>query len=174
MINLENLTEMEYNYEDNYNDFNILENLDDMLEDFTGGVYDKDEYICDVIGYIAENYTPIYYKRIWEEGAKIYEYVEDTMKELGELLEGSLMTTFQYSISCYNELGLYENLEELKFNIAIEYLDTLYTSENKETQEVLKELTDEDIIDKLKTLDVDNKIANIYEAIDKMVGDIRC
>lgn len=174
MKNLTNLTEMEYNYEDKYDDFNILGNLDDMLEDFTGGVYDKDEYICDVIGYIAENYTPIYSKQIWEEGVKIYEYVEDTMKELGELLEGSLMTTFQYGIQRYNELGLYGNLDELKFNIAIEYLDTVYENENEETREALEELTDEDIINKLKTLDVDNKIEHIYNAMDKMVGDIRC
>lgn len=174
MKNLTNLTKMEYNYEDDYNDFDILGNLDDMLEDFENESYSKNDYICDVIGYIAEDFTPMFNHEIWKEASKIYEYIEDSIQEVDGLIDGNLMSTFQYGIQRYNELGLYENLEELKFNVAIEYLDAIYEDENKETQEVLKGLTDEDIINRLKGLDVDNKIVHIYSAIKEMVGDLRC
>lgn len=174
MINLINLTQMEYNYYNDYNNYNILENLDNMLEEFTNGTYDKDDYICDIISYIAEDYTPIYNNQIWGEAAEIYEHVEEAIEEVGGLIEGNLVRTFQYGIQRYNELGLYSNLEELKFNIAIEYLDTIYKDESTDTQYILKQLKNEDIINKIKGLDVDNKIAHIYEAIEKMVGDLRC
>ena len=172
--NLINLTKEEYTYY-TYNDgsLNVLENLEDMLYVFETND-DKELYICDLINSIADSYVSIYNYQIWKDAAMIPDWIEEAIEEYGGLMGGNLLNTFQYGIYRYNELGLYENLEELIFNYAILYLDSdIYNYEEKHIQEKILKLTNNDIKDAVSNIDNNSTFEDITIAMDNLIERLK-
>ena len=153
--NLKNLKFVEYNTVSRYGNLDILENLEDMAYEVVSNWDGSSSCINTVFWEIADNYTPVYNFDIWENGKNILEYIEETIEELGGLIDGNLCRTFQVGICRYNVQTLNENIEELIINYCIAELDKLFD-----------EVTDEQLKNKIANLQLDD-VYEIVEGIDE-------
>ena len=150
--NLKNLEFVEYNTVSEYDNLDILENLEDMAYELITWNNDS-SYIADAFLEIADNYTPIHNGGIWEEAGKVTEYIEEAIEERGGLIDNDLIRTFQAGICRYNELTLYGNTEELIINYTLIKLDELFN-----------EVTDEQLKNKISNIELND----VYEIIDRI------
>lgn len=166
---LKQLTKADYVYS-SYEEGNldVLENLQDMLYEFEVA-NEEEAYICEIINEIANSYVPIYHHRIWKEASEIPDWIEEAMNEVGGLINGDLISTFQYGISRYNERGLYENIDSLKYNYAILYLDDIYDNQSEYIREKMRGITKDDVLDALKFTDVNDTLGSIVDAMESLI-----
>lgn len=104
--------------------YDTLEDLGyevEMISQFEN--YNNDSYICDIISEISDNYVNIYNHQLWELAPLISDYIEDSINEFGTPSEMDLVEIFQIGQYYYNERVFYENLEDIIFNLALQYLE---------------------------------------------------
>ena len=147
-----------------YKDYNLNESVKlgyekAMMDDFSnyGGI------IGDAITEIADNYVSIYNSELWEISPKIRYFIEEAMGEFGISNEIDLIKIFQMGQYYYNVQLLYDNLEILIFNYAIEYLEMnypkIFTMLTKNLENYIEEIL----------LDIDNN--SYMEDIDTIIDD---
>ncbi|MEB9013938.1 hypothetical protein P4H82_27605 [Bacillus cereus] len=93
--------------------YDTLEALDfdiDVLESFYE--YDGSTYACDAITEIADNFTPIYTKELWEGVPKIKEYIEEAIAQgLCETPRGQ-----RVELENFYRAGYYQYFTQLLYN----------------------------------------------------------
>ena len=146
-------------------DCKLEENDENLMEQFFE--YDDSTYICDAISEIADSSVGIYDDEILANAGNLYAsgaYAE--AKEQGLMGEGNdLIKNLQCAWYEYNSTQLYDNLDVLVYNYAVERLNEseLYFSEQQ-----LEELAD-----KLSNIDNNSQFYEIDEAVDEFVYEMQ-
>lgn len=166
LTNIKQFKELDF-YKD-YENLDILKNLEDMAYSF---IFEYNEgYICDIISYIADNCVPIYYSEIWEQAKEVSEYVKEAFNEFGYNENEDLEINMQKGIYYYNEYSLYQNLDILIYNYAVNYLDeAIEYIEDEETKERAKRVTAEELKELLSNIDNNNTYEDINQIIEEYI-----
>lgn len=168
-----NLTSHGYiEYSDYNGNLDKLGNLYDMIDEFEDLSMDSEIYICDYITEIADSHIPVYTNNIWEEAEEIQEWIEEVITENGGLIKNDLIRTFSYAIYRYNEDGLYENLDAMLFNKAVQYLDDKFTEASIMAQSKLLEMTDRDLKKILTDYDGNGKLSTLKNRLDELIQEL--
>ena len=125
--------------------------------------YSSDNYLADTISETADSFTPIYNNELWKIAPAISEYIAEAMSEglvdpsaKNFTLERAFMAgAYEY----YTQL-LYENLESIVFNSALNYAIENYPE---------ADIDPDDLEDALKDIDNNNTYNNIESAVDKLL-----
>lgn len=136
----------------------------DACEEVIGN-YSNDAYICDIITEVADNSVNIYNHQLWENAPKIREYIEEAIEEgLVDTSNVDLIRIFQAGEYQYYTQLLYENLETMIFNYAVNYINENYPDVNIEAEEVEQRLSN---IDNNDTFD------RIEEEINALIEELK-
>lgn len=149
------------NYEELENIFSDDEVIcDEVATQYTG-------YICDAIMEGADNAVPIYDKELCEACWELNDWVAEASAQglLGgrnvDLFDMLRMGAYEY----YNQL-LYNNLETIVYNHAIEYISNEYS-------EWLEKMEEDDLRDKLDSIDNNNTFEDIESIIDDYIEELK-
>src|SRR3712207_812019 len=106
---------------------NVLETL---VTDYAGTTY-----ICDAISEVADNAVPVYSCELFKCCAELDEWVCEAQEEglLGTKFTG-LENILRVGAYTYYERTLYNNLDTIIFNYAVEYIKDNYEKDRKSTR----------------------------------------
>jgi len=142
-------------------DDNLSQNDEDVLASFID--YSGSTYICDAISEIADRHVSIYNATICEECWNLYSsgaYEEASSQGLmDDLIKNLQMAWYEY-----NTQQLYNNLQEMVFNYAVDYINDKY-SEIEIDEDKLEEV--------LSDIDNNNTFDNIEEAVNTLIEEIK-
>jgi hypothetical protein len=145
----------------NYESLNCIDGDTDVceeIEDYTG-------YICDVIAEVADSNVSIYNSNLWNNAPNIEGYIGDAISEgLVDLKNFDLMRLFQAGEYGYYTQLLYENLQTIIYNIAVNYINENYSN---------VKISEEDLEDALTGIDNNNTFDDITDAVDCLVEEIK-
>lgn len=84
-----------------------------------------DVHFCDAVSEVADNAVPIYTYDIWCKAVDVKEYIEDAISEgLVELRKGvDLESIFQAGYYRYYETVIYDNLENIAYNVMCNFVE---------------------------------------------------
>jgi len=144
-------------------DDNLSQNDEDVLASFID--YSGSTYICDAISEIADRHVSIYNATICEECWNLYSSGAYEEASSQGLMEGSndLIKNLQMAWYEYNTQQLYNNLQEMVFNYAVDYINDKY-SEIEIDEDKLEEV--------LSDIDNNNTFDNIEEAVNTLIEEI--
>lgn len=143
----------EYNLDNNLN-----QNDESMIVDFFQ--YD-DGYICDIISEIADNNVGMYNSDICENCWGLYSSgMYDEAVDSGLINGSDLIQNLQSAWYYYNEQQIYNNLSELVYNWAVEYIN----NNNIELTDKQMEVFENDI----KNIDNNSEFSDIIELIENL------
>lgn len=153
-------------------DWNTLEDIGDEV-DVIGqfSEYSGSTYICDAISEIADGAIPIYNGEIWENVSTIQEYIEQAMNEgLVDTSNADLTKIFQTGYYQYYTQLLYNNLEDMIFNFAVDALNNRITE--LEGLDIDEDELEEYLSGELN-IDNNNTFDDIEEAVDSTINNIK-
>lgn len=158
--------------------FNLLGDLQDedgALVDFMSN-YDSG-YVCDIISEIADNYIPIYNNEVWEYASSISEYIEEAIEEGLAPTDGrdiDLIKIFQSGYYVYYQRALYQNLDEMVYNMMASKVNEFL---NGDGAEFLGNIDLDDIASEIESLsdsyDNNNKMSDIEYESDRIIQAIK-
>lgn len=131
--------------------------------------YRKESYICDCITESADSNVDIYYSGLesWiHECSQSYQYLEDAVNEgLVDMKSYCFTDHVRMAQYLYYENQYYSNLEDCVLLFAYFYLrdEKNYTSITEQFNELL--------IDELYSIDNNNRIDDIIEAVNNLLED---
>jgi len=133
-------------------------NACEEMEDRTG-------YIGDAIAEVADGNVSIYNSDLWNNAPNIEEYIADAINEgLVDLNNFDLMRLFQAGEYEYYIQLLYDNLETIVYNVAVNYLNENYPN---------VEVNEKDLEDALTDIDNNNNtFDDITDAVDCLIEEI--
>lgn len=144
----------------NYESLNCIDGDTDVceeIEDYTG-------YICDAISEAADSFVSIYNSDLWENAPNIEGCIGDAISEgLVDLKNFDLMRLFQAGEYEYYIQLLYDNLETIVYNVAVNYLNENYPN---------VEVNEKDLEDVLTDIDNNNTFDDITDAVDCLIEEI--
>ena len=144
--------------------YSILEDINDkdieicesLENDFT------DEYICDAINEVCNDYYDRYYLFEYAELLYTNDYIEDA--QINGLYEGNdLVSMLEWGYYCYIQRLLYKNLEDIATNIAINYIN--------ENNIPITEFDFDDTFNGFKGIDNNSRISYITDLVDDYMCD---
>lgn len=137
--------------------------------------YSDSSYLCDAISEVADNSVPVYNKNLCDKCWELNEYVAEAKAQ--GLLEGAIdlfkmlqMGAYEY----YTQL-LYNNLDTIALNIAIEFINEEYDSKYIEQVDIcdleaeFEDTDNNDTIDNIKNKAreyMDNIIVDLEEYLE--------
>lgn len=135
-----------------FSDGIILGNENDVCMEMEMEEYTS-SYFCDMASEVADNHVPIYTSDIWEYVNGIKEYVEQAISEgLCHLGSGvDLTDIFKAGYYVYYKKIIYENMENIVYNVLVDYLNDngIYVCEEVESivEELVKDFDNNDCLD---------------------------
>lgn len=111
-------------------DYDLVEGIGyemDMIDEISD--YPDNCIIADAIIEIADSNVYMYNEDLWEIAPRIKFYIEDAVYNYG-LGEIDLMKIFQMGQFEYNCQIMYDNIDQIIFNIALDYLEMLLENIN--------------------------------------------
>ncbi len=162
-----------------YVSLNIIDGDVDVCEEVEGN-YSGGTYLGDAITEVADSNINIYYNELWETAPDIKEYIEEGLEEglVDTTSSVDLMKIFQVGEYKYYTALLYENLENIIFNYAVEYFNNNYVELFKNLTELEKQDRIEHAEEKIEEfindndLDNNNTFDDIEEAIKELVEEL--
>ena len=142
--------------------YNLLNNLPDD-EKVINEIFEYGDltYISDAMEEVARENVCIYDNDLWEIAPNIQEYIEETILNRPantQSIHSDLVKIFMAGHYNYNITLLYENLEEIIYNYAINYI------EEKQIKIDLEELELE-----LASIDHNNTFDDIVDVVNEMI-----
>ena len=141
----------------------IFNNIDDACEEVVS-TYDNSSYIGDLISEVADSYVPTYNQELCEKCWELNDYVEEAMAQ--GLLEGAknIIDMLKRGAYEYYTQMLYDNEDEIKFNIAYDYI-------SKEFPHMIDELEDEELEELVQEYDNNSTINDIQNAVYELIEE---
>jgi hypothetical protein len=158
-------------------DYNLLGNLADessAIDSFIGE-YDSG-YVCDVISEIADRFIPIYNYDVWEHAKDIQEYIEEAIDEGLVSTDGrdiDLIKIFQGGYYVYYQRSLYDNLDNMVFNMIAEKVNEHLDNQNEEAINLIDLGEIESEIESISfNYDNNNKMSDIHYEANRIIQAI--
>ena len=111
-------------------DYDLLEGIgyeEDMIDTISD--YPDNCIIADAIIEIADSNVYLYNEDLWEIAPKLRFFIEDAIYDYG-IGEIDLIKIFQIGQLEYNSQVMYNNIDQIIFNIALDYLEMLLDNIN--------------------------------------------
>ena len=155
-------------------DYDLIGIMDDEVDALDSFVTDFDGCIGDAIFQIGDNYTPIYHYDVWENARNIEEYIEEAIASGLAVIEGNqidLIRIFQAGYYQYYTQSLYNNLDVLCFNYAVNKINELL--EGEEINDIDVEEIEGMLNDRMENIDNNDRFDIIDDIADEIVEYIK-
>ena len=144
--------------------FDMEDIFDDAIDACDEVVNYLDSYLTDAIMEVADSYVPTYDNDLFNNCKELAPYVEEAMYN-GNGADGLVELLRAGAYEYYTQL-LYNNIENIIFNIAYDYIIDEY-------EEYDDKLSDYELEEALSAIDSDNRISDIIEAVDELIDDLK-
>lgn len=143
----------------------IFNNIEDACEEVVMHSSDTD-YIGDIISEVADSYVPVYNQELCEKCWELNDYVSEAQAQ--GLLEGAkdLLDMLRMGAYEYFTQMLYENEEEIKFNIAYDHISANYP-------DLIDEIDEDDLEELINEYDNNSTIDDIKDGVNEFIEQLQ-
>jgi len=146
-----------------YSSLHCIDGDTDACEDLLN--YSGGTYICDAITETADSNVHIYNNDLWETAPSISDYIEEAIEEgLVDTSKVDLMKIFMAGEYQYYTQLLYDNLETIVYNYAVDCL-------NKKYPDI--EIDEDELKAKLEGIDNNDTFDKIEEAVEELIEEMK-
>jgi len=126
--------------------------------------YNGSTYLCDAISETADRNVNIYNNELWKTAPSISDYIEEAIEQgLVDTSKVDLMRIFMAGEYQYYTQLLYDNLETIVYNYAVNYINNKYPE---------LEIDEDDLESALSKIDNNNRFDDVEDIVSELFEEL--